>query len=216
METTMDKSTTKEICNDNFKHLSSSIACMRFPLAVTIIFYHSHTIVYIPNHQLYYECIYPFSLWIGETGVPAFFFIAGLWFFYSSKTYIEKIRSRIQTLLIPYFLWNTIMLSAFIFAFFLGYNLLINQRKSIADYGIIDYIRAFWDCGDWGYGNGKPVYPPMWFVRNLFLLCLISPIIKVIIYYTKFSLPLAACLLWILYPGFWLSIESIMAFCLGA
>ena len=216
METTTDKNTQKETCDDSFKRLSSSVACMRFPLAITIIFYHSHTIVSIPNHQLYFECIYPFSLWIGETGVPAFFFIAGLWFFYSSKTYAEKIRSRIQTLLIPYFLWNTIMLLAFIFAFFLGYDLLINQVKSIAEYGLLDYVRAYWDCGDWGYGNGKPVYPPMWFVRNLFLLCLISPIIKVIIYYTKFSLPLAVCLLWILYPGFWLAIESVMAFCFGA
>ena len=102
--------------NDSFQRLSSSIACMRFPLAVTIIFYHSHTIVSIPDSHFYFKFIYPFSLWLGETGVPAFFFISGLWFFYSKKTYIEKIRNRIKSLLVPYLLWNTIMLTAFLVA----------------------------------------------------------------------------------------------------
>ena len=74
--------------SDSFLRLSSSIACMRFPLAITIIFYHSHTIVSIPDCQSYFKFIYPFSLWLGETGVPAFFFISGLWFFYSKKTYM--------------------------------------------------------------------------------------------------------------------------------
>lgn len=202
--------------NDNYQRLSASIAYMRFPLAVTIIFYHSHTIVSIPDCQFYFKFIYPFSLWLGETGVPAFLFISGLWFFYSAKNYQEKIKNRLQTLLIPYFLWNTIALFAFLIAFFFGFNLLINQVKSIAEYGFLDYIRAYWDCGDWNYGNGKPVYPPMWFVRNLFLLALFSPIFKVIIQHTHFLLPLGTCLLWIIYPGFWLSIESVMAFCLGA
>lgn len=202
--------------NDSFQRLSSSIACMRFPLAVTIIFYHSHTIVSIPDSYFYFKFIYPFSLWLGETGVPAFFFISGLWFFYSKKTYQEKIRARIQSLLIPYFLWNAIMLFAFIIAFLWGYNHIINHVKAIADYGIIDYMRAFWDCGDWHYGNGKPVYPPMWFVRDLFLLCLLSPVIKVIIKNTHFIFPLAAILFWLFFPGFWLIPESIMAFCAGA
>lgn len=202
--------------SNSFMRLSSSIACMRFPLAITIILYHSHTIVSISDFPIYFKFIYPFSLWIGETGVPAFFFISGLWFFYSGKTYQEKIKNRIRTLVIPYFLWNTIMLSAFIIAYYLGYNLLINQVKGLADYNMVDYLRAFWDCGDWSFGNGKPVYPPMWFVRNLFLLCLLSPIIKVIIKHTYFIFPLTACLFWILFPGFWLTIESIMAFCFGA
>lgn len=202
--------------NANFRRLSLSLACMRFPLAVTIIFYHSYTIVSIPDCHFYFKSIYPFSLWLGETGVPAFFFISGLWFFYSKKTYQEKIQNRIKSLLAPYFLWNTIMLATFIVAFLLGYNHMINKIKYIAEYGLIDYIRAYWDCGDWAYGNGKPVYPPMWFVRDLFLLCLISPVIKVIIKKTNFIFPLAAILFWLFFPGFWLIPESIMAFCAGA
>lgn len=201
---------------DSFLRLSASIACMRFPLAVSIIIYHSHTIVTIPDKPLYFELTYPFALWIGETGVPAFFFIAGLWFFYSAKSYQTKIKDRIRTLVIPYFLWNSLLLAAFVIALLLGFNLLINQSKYIADYGVVDYLRAYWDCGDWSWGNGKPVYPPMWFVRNLFLLCLLSPLFKVVIKATGVLLPLAACLFWLLFPGFWLSIESVAAFTLGA
>ena len=201
---------------DHLTRISSAIACMRFPLILSIIFYHAYIAVPIPDHSLYYWIIYPFSLWIGETGVPAYFMISGLWMFYSSKSYVEKVKSRVHTLVIPYLIWNTVILLAFVFAFFLGYRLIIYNGKGIADYGIIDYIRAYWDRGDWDGGIGKPIYPPMWFLRNLMLLCLISPIIRIIIEKTGLLLPVITGILWIYTPNMGFNYECISSFCLGA
>ena len=204
---------TKE---DSYSRLSASIACIRFPLIITIILYHAYIVTPISNHQLYYQFIYPFGLWIGETGVPAFFFISGLFFFYSQKSFFQKIKSRIRTLVIPYFLWNTIMLILFIITFIIGYHIVINNVKEIGDYLIIDYIRAYWDCGDWNEGIGKPIYPPMWFLRNLMILCIISPLIEYIIIKSGLLLPLITSIIWINTPNMGLTYESISAFCLGA
>ena len=201
---------------DSFSRLSTSIACMRFPLILSIILYHAYIAVPILGHKLYYQIIYPFGLWIGETGVPAYFFISGMFVFYSKKPYLQKMKSRIKTLAIPYIIWNSIMLAAFIIAFFLGYNHIINNVKEIADYRFLDYIRAFWDCGDWNGGMGKPVYPPMWFLRNLMILCILSPLIKLIIEKTSILLPLIVSIIWINTPNMGLTYESISSFCLGA
>ena len=202
-------------CN-SFNRLSTSIECMRFPLMLSIIFIHAYIALPLHGYTLYYRAIYPFALWFGETGVPGFFFISGLWFFYSSKSYTVKIRDRIHTLVIPYFIWNTILLSAFVILFFLGYHRVILLGKGIADYGFVDYLRAFWDRGDFDGGNFKPLYPPMWYLRNLMMLCLLSPIIKIIIQKTGLLLPLITGIIWCFTYHEGLICESISAFSLGA
>lgn len=202
--------------NNNFKRFSESITHLRFPLIVIIIIYHAYIAAPIPGHVAYYQTIYPLSLWIGETGVPGFFFISGLLFYYSSKTYTSKIKSRFRTLVIPYFIWNTIILLGYIAAYFLKFHLQINNGKTLAEYGFFDYIRIFWDCGDWDGGIGKPIYPIMWFVRNLMLLCLLSPIWKYLIEKTGLLLPVSCGIYWILLPNMGLAYESISFFCLGA
>lgn len=202
--------------DDSFSRLSSSIECMRFPLMLSIIFIHAYIAVPLYGHQTYYTIIYPFALWFGETGVPGFFFISGLWFFYSKKKYSLKIKDRFHTLLIPYIVWNSILLFIFIIAFIFGYHREILLGKGIADYELIDYIRAYWDRGDFDGGNFKPIYPPMWYLRNLMLLCLLSPLIKAIIQKTGLSLPIITGTIWCFTYNEGLIFESISAFSLGA
>ena len=50
---------------------------------------------------------------INVVAVPVFFIISGYFFFYQTKvfgkeTYFKKLKKRIRTLLIPYFLWNLV------------------------------------------------------------------------------------------------------------
>lgn len=202
--------------NNSFQRLSSSIDSIRFPLMLSIIFIHAYIAVPIPEHQTYYRLIYPFSLWMGETGVPGFFFISGLWFFYSQKNYSTKIKDRVHTLVIPYLIWNSLFLLGFIFAYAIGYNREIFMGRGIADYNFFDYIRAYWDRGDFDSGNFKPIYPPMWYLRNLMILCILSPIIKYIIQKTGLVLPIIIGIIWCFTYNEGLIYESISAFCLGA
>ena len=163
--------------NIEFQRLSASIAWLRFPLILCVMMLHCYcTVPLAPgDHSLFYKAIYPFGLWFGESGVPAFFFISGFLFYISKKTYQEKIFSRVHTLLYPYLLWNTLFLALYIGLYQIGHPQDI-LGKSIGDYGLVDYVRAYIDRGDYSDGNNGPILCTYWYVRNLFILCLLSPI----------------------------------------
>lgn len=203
--------------DSQFQRLSVSVNYLRFPLICFIVMLHCYTMTapYVSNHPLYFAIIYPFNLWMGETGVPAFFFISGLLFFYSRKSYEQKLRSRLKTLLIPYLFFNALALLGYLGLWMLGKPLLVFER-SIADYSFIDYIRAFWDKGSWMDGNSSPVLPVFWYLRNLMILTVISPVLAYIIKCTHLLLPLVSCLLWINSPHSAYSLQSLTMFSLGA
>ncbi len=57
-------------------------------------------------------------------------------------------------------------------------NLFANSRiKLIKDFGIIDYFRSFWDIRDEQY----PITSPLWYLRDLIVFVVVSPIIKFLI-----------------------------------
>ena len=169
----------------DLKRLSAAIAWIRFPLIMCVVMLHC--------------IVYPFGLWLGESGVPAFFFISGYLFYFSNKTYQEKISSRVHTLLFPYLFWNSLFLILYIGLFLIGHPQDI-LGKSIGDYGAVDYIRAYIDRGEYSDGNNGPILCTYWYVRNLFILCLLSPIWY---YLNKYLNALFVLLL----LGWWLSIH---------
>lgn len=201
-----------------FQHLSVAISWLRFPLILCVVMLHCYCTVPLPHpeeHNLYFSLVYPFGLWLGESGVPAFFFISGFLFYISQKSYQERIKSRVHTLLYPYLLWNSIFLMIYLVLFILGYPLDI-LGKNISDYGIIDYIRAYIDRGEYNEGNNGPILCTYWYVRNLFLLCLTSPIWYYLNKYLKGLFPLLLVIWWMSLHHNALLAESVLFFNLGA
>ena len=110
------------------ERLSKAVTWMRFPLIFLIIMLHCYSVQRLEgNHEIFFKVIYPFSLWLGETGVPGFFFLSGYLFFLSKKTYLQKLRTRMYTLLIPYLLWNTLLLGLYLIAYAFGFIQNINH-----------------------------------------------------------------------------------------
>ena len=136
--------------------MSAAISWMRFPLIFMIVLLHCYCAIDAHGHHGFFQCVYPFGLILGETGVPAFFFISGFLFFYSSKSYFQKIHSRVHSLLIPYIFWNGLILMIYFLLEMMGHPMMI-LGKSIAHYGFVDYLRAFIDRGSWDSGNGVPM-----------------------------------------------------------
>lgn len=195
---------------------STAITWLRFPLIFLVIMLHAYSVVQIPgNHATYFKAVYPFALWLGETGVPGFFFISGFLFFLSHKTYFEKINARCHSLLIPYILWNALLLAAYVAAFALGHPQDING-KNIADFAWTDYLRLFWDRGSYDNGNFVPLLCPFWYIRNLLILSLISPMIYIMNRYLRERYLLAVIIWWILTPHNAFIPQSILFFSLGA
>lgn len=120
----------------DLKRLSAAIAWIRFPLIMCVVMLHCYcTVPLAPgNHSLFFKSVYLFGLWLGEFGVPAFFFISCYLFYFSNKTYQEKISSRVHTLLYPFLFWNSLFLVLYIGLFPIGHpqDILL---KSIGDYG---------------------------------------------------------------------------------
>ena len=198
------------------KHLSEAITWLRFPLIFLIIFLHCYSTVRLPgNHGLYFKIIYPFSLWLGETGVPGFFFISGFLFFLSKKKYQKSMETRFHTLLIPYLLWNTLLLGLYILVYIAGYPQDING-KSIADYTFIDYVRAFWDRGSYDNGNFVPILCPFWYIRNLLIMSVLSPIFYYVIKYVREAYLLVVALWWLMTPHNAFISQTVLFFSLGA
>lgn len=195
--------------------LSEAISWMRFPLILMIVLLHCYCSIDANGHQSFFKWVYPFGLWLGETGVPAFFFVSGFLFYYSRKTYGQKLKSRSKTLLVPYLFWNALLLLIYALLEISGHGMLI-AGKSISDYDVVDYARAFIDRGQWDRGNGVPMLCPYWYIRNLMVLCVLSPIIYSGIRYLKWILLLSLFLWWIIPPYNGMIASSLFFFCLGA
>lgn len=205
--------------NDDY---SRTIDVMRILLILCVVVLHSFCTAQIPNmsHE-YWATAYLFSLIFGEIGVPGCFFISGFLFFQSEhfdvSTYKRKLKSRVKSLLIPFLIWNSIM----IFVYFLLQSIPSLSQfasgvvKDFGDMSAVDFIRLYWDRGDWNEGNGMPVLGPYWYIRNLMMLVLISPVIMLFMKYLKYWLLIPLIALWMLDDSLAFSASSLLFFTMG-
>ena len=155
------------------KRLSKKIYWVNFILSLMIISYHAYN---IPIYQTAlngnaFGNIFIFAeKFISCTeriAVPIFFAMSGFLFFhnYAPDKALKKIKSRVFSLLIPYFVWNSI---SWLYYFILTHIPYVaekmNMQMDLSLTGIIYEI-----------GMGK--YNALWFVRVLFILILLAPIL---------------------------------------
>ncbi len=110
--------------------------------------------------------------------VPYFFIISG-YLFYANITdftydiYKRKLQSRLYSIVIPYILWCTIYgIVRFFKAKYLGYD-----GDGICDNGafsITGFIKGYWNTGD-----GYPMGFVLWFLRNLIIFQLLTPLVTI-------------------------------------
>lgn len=124
--------------------------------------------------------------------------------------YKKKIKTRINSLLVPYVIWNIIAIIPFCLYHNNGE---INEILSNKEY--ISLLRIFWDIDSGFY----PLDFPLWYLRDLIIVILLSPITYFIVKKIKvfFLLLLVIIYLSDIYngrPGF--SITTILFFNIGA
>lgn len=174
--------------------LSKTILFLRFPLIIAVIFIHTELYNVIingdalvqegrfPIHDLLFHII---TDEIALIAVPLFFFISGFLFFYRTNIftrneYVKKLKKRFKSLLVPYLFWNiTVLLLIFLSQIFLS-SMLSGNSKLITDYTYIDWLNIFWN-----HKEGTPICYQFWFIRDLIIVVLFTPLIYYFIKYTK-------------------------------
>lgn len=164
---------------------SKSISSLKVIFCFLIILLHAH--YHIPNvesvsdvgsvafglQKFIREYI---STFLCGVAIPGFAIISGYLFFataeFSKTTYLKKIQNRVFTLLIPYIVWNLIIFAGDAALAFLGKINLVNSTE----WNFINVLNIFWSIKEGGAGT-CPYNGPLWYIRDLFILCLLTPVI---------------------------------------
>lgn len=207
---------------------SDIIKIIRYPLIIFVVFIHSMYGGIVINGinivEKYDLPIYDFlqtliTHKIAELAVPTFFFISGYLFFknintFSFSIYKNKLKNRISTLLTPYIIWNLLYILFYWIAQTFFPKMMSGNALLIKDYSVIDFIKAFW-CGQTGF----PINFPLWYIRDLMIINILSPIIYLLLKYLKTIYIIIIGIIWIFYsyvsiPG--IGTTSVYFFSLGA
>ena len=189
--------------------LSQTISYLRFPLIVGVVFIHSNILVLnVQGTILRYDSwpvvafvINLFSSVFAGICVPLFFFISGFLFFYNSnftkEVYINKIKTRIGTLFVPYIIWNFV---AFIILLIQVHPKVVRFFPLLKDYrvDIFSFLSSFWvtNLPISMSGSANPINTPLWFIRDLMVLVIASPVIWWLIKQLKFGIIVLLGLIW--------------------
>lgn len=170
---------------------SERINVLRFPLAVFVVFFHniqtitryaSESLGHNGREGLTYFIRHSISFGLGPTAVPLFFTLSSYLLFHtfewSVQNYINKCKSRIRTLLIPYVFWNaTILLTLS-----LVHSLAVIQEYFPGKAALIESM-SVWSFFDTMLGiTVIPINNPLWYIQHLMILVLAMPLIYPLLY----------------------------------
>ena len=164
---------------------SKVIAFLRFPLVVLALFMHCNfSILGGEWDSLSFASgfIHVVSQRIAPMVCPIFFFISGYLFFktgfFTADLYVKKLTRRFLSLFVPFLLWNLLYL---VLVIIIG---LFSSRVPILgipieEMSFINGLKAMWNMALIPGGNAlaAPVAVPFWFVRDLMVTVILSPLI---------------------------------------
>lgn len=168
---------------------SKVLACLRTPLIIGVVMLHANLYNLVaqwsgeaplwPSWLVFYfrnivNILFP-------SCVAIFFLLAGYFFFTGEQKrdivyFRDKLRRRVHTLLVPYLLWNTLALLLFYIksSDFLGGL----SQQSGEEFSFVKYLSGYWAF----YFSGDiPVNGPLWFVRDLMVVSLLSPLLYLLL-----------------------------------
>lgn len=198
---------------------SQALDLLRFPLAIVIVTDHVFNIVSIPFKGEIFD-LSNFGLLMGigafvrsffyGIGVPVYFFIAGYVFFLginlTKETYLRKIQNRYKSLFIPYIMWNLVgIIMVFIPYFSFLHPLFPNYRLDDIKISFSSFLSCFWMYDGSLVSRkvvaGYPIDGPLWFVRDLMIVALLTPIINLSFRKLGALLPIVSGVIWFCIPN---------------
>lgn len=174
---------------------SQALDLLRFPLAVVIVIIHVFSnrgsgIIFNGNeidfsNAVFFEEIKCFiDGFLRGQSVPIYFFISGFVFFlsveWSRGKYIQKLKNRVKTLLIPYLIWNTIALLLVIISQ-IYFTPFLSKPMPAWNFSLKNILLCYWVYKGELLGieisSLHPINGVLWFVRDLMIVVLCTPLL---------------------------------------
>lgn len=148
-------------------YLSLKLRVLGFVSIVAVVFWHGYM---MPQPVEQYRFFYLFqnmaTLALLRFSVPLFFAISGFLFFYKPFDYLERLKKRVRTLLVPYLLWSgagVALVYGIQLVPALSSHMNLNWGTSTVE--IIRHLTL------------EPIQYQFWFLRDLMVLAVLSPIL---------------------------------------
>ena len=193
------------------KYLSDKLRVISFILICLVVILHGQ-IISLTNSEASLFVQQYISGQIARVAVPFFFLISGFLFARNIdngnlfKWFRNKIKKRISSLLIPYIVWSTVCLGTVMILQLIFPSLLPGER--IIDYNAHQYFEELVE-------NPTIAYQ-LWFVRDLFIVVLLSPILYFLVKYLREFFIIALFICWCYWYKIWfVSITSFTFFSIG-
>lgn len=171
------------------------ITLLRLPLAVGVVFIHAQQGA-LPPHTapLHMQGVDQWRWWLSSAlpslAVATFFLIAGFLFFqgYTPQAgwsfFRSKWKSRLHTLLLPYLVWNAIKFVQLWGKH--GWDSLATHWHRVEGFNLLwgEHTIGREQVGLFGLPLGQlhaPINVPLWFVRDLMVFCLLTPLLALLL-----------------------------------
>ena len=190
---------------------SKTIDWLRFAMAVAVVVIHTGDGGSFSPFPVYSTLSILTANGICRIAVPCFFIISGYLFFRHLETWDlniwkSKMKRRFHSLLIPYLLWNIIAAIAII-----AYSYFRTKAGSVSPNELSEMVSGWGTCLwkiFWNANQGTmPLDYPLWFMRDLILFTLVTPLVFLYCKYLKiYGILLLAILLFSglsIGRGFW-------------
>jgi surface polysaccharide O-acyltransferase-like enzyme len=202
------------------KYLSDKLKAISFLLMVMVVYLHSYNleIKFTSGTGLIEKGYNSFiqdliTHGITRIAVPLFFIISGYLFFLSFKKYslsefFSKYKKRSKTLVFPYLFWSIYGILFYLVLQSIPFSKPFFTKELIVDYSVNQLLyKIFID----------PIPYQLWFIRDLIVLIIFSPILYWLIKYLKFYIISIFLITWFFQLNYLIfSNESLLFFVLGA
>ncbi|MFD2963936.1 MULTISPECIES: acyltransferase family protein [Olivibacter] len=157
------------------KFLSEKLVVISFISILLVVFLHAYgPDVTLKSNSGSLGFFYLLQLFLSQViariAVPSFFFVSGYLFFINyypnKRSYIDKLRKRVKSIVLPYLLWS-------VFSFAIFY--VLQSLPPFSRFFSKDLLTSYSLEQIVGRIILRPIAYQLWFLKDLFLLCIISP-----------------------------------------
>lgn len=201
------------------KFLSDKIKVISFLAIVLVVFLHAYNldtkqhgiVLSLPkSYNWFVQNL--ISNGVTRIAVPLFFIISGFLFFTkfdeNQPNFLVKIRKRVKSLFVPYVIWSVMGIILYFILQSVPATQTFFTKQRVADYDAFTFIKTIFI---------NPIPYQLWFIRDLFVIVLFSPIWYFLLKNIKWGILIPVLLLWFYeFENFNNSLEALLFFLTGS